>query len=370
MKQNRLSSTDQVLEQCLLASEEKTLWLADENALALVESLQAPFPDLITNRFDIHARAAGQSEYTWFTDWDLAPCFESHQYQRVVYRISKEKPVIHHLLNQLSQYLKAGATVLLIGQKNEGIKSIADSAANCFGNKKISKSGSDYLVTINVTDKATAALDCQDYATLRPIAQWQASSIQSKPGTFGWQKIDDGSAFLLDNLAELMANSKDDTRAKTSARVALETPSRVLDLGCGYGFLSIGAKSLSAKQWQNTHWLATDNCAAAITACQANCGSWAEVFAGDRGLGSNGKPLHDKVDLILCNPPFHQGFSPSGDITEKFLKAMQAWLTPKGQALIVVNQFVGIEKRSTGLFKSCQLIADNGSFKVLLLQRY
>jgi len=210
-------------------------------------------------------------------------------------------------------------------------------------------------VTVQVNENAKANVDSQDYSKLRPTLAWRDRDIMSKPGTFGWQKIDDGSAFLLDQLENLATQ--------------LPVPSRLLDLGCGYGFLSVGAKLVTEHYWPNTQWLATDNCAAALTAFNANGGSWAEVFAGDRGLDESGQPLRAPVDLILCNPPFHQGFSPTGDITEKFLKAMQRWLTPKGQALIVVNQFVGVEKRAQGLFKHCHTIADNGSFKVMLLAR-
>ncbi|BFM11420.1 hypothetical protein R50072_15730 [Simiduia litorea] len=356
MKPHKLSSTDRLLSNTLAQACEQTLWLADENVLALLESTQGELPDLMTNRYDIHMRAKERAKRAWFADWDLTPCFSTQTYRHIIFRISKEKLVNHHILNQLADKLEPGATISLIGQKNEGIKSIADHAASCFGNKKINKSGSDYTVTIDVNDKPEAKLDSQDYPSLRPAVTWQDDVLLSKPGTFGWQKIDDGSAFLLSQLGGLLEH--------------LPKPKRLLDLGCGYGYLSAGAKLTTKQAWPNTQWLATDNCAAALIACHTNCGSWADVFAGDRGLDEHGNTLRAPVDLILCNPPFHQGFSPTGDITEKFLKAMQRWLTPKGQALIVVNQFVGIEKRAQGLFKSCQTIADNGSFKVLLLTRH
>jgi 16S rRNA (guanine1207-N2)-methyltransferase len=272
----------------------------------------------------------------------------------VVYRVSKERPVVHYLLNQLAAHHQNWDTLILIGQKNDGIKSYADHACSLFGNKHLKKHGNHYLATIAAAAPQAPALDCLDYPTLRTTCHWQEIPLQAKPGTFGWQKVDDGSRFLIEQFP------------LWSAHVA-QPPKRILDLGCGYGFISVAAHTLLPQA--DICWLATDNCAAALSAVQRNCGNWADSFAGDRGLDAQGAPLRAPVDLILCNPPFHQGFSPSGDITEKFVHAMHRWLVPGGQALVVVNQFVGLEKRARGLFRQIKEIANNGSFKVLALSK-
>lgn len=353
-KSPRLNSTDQLLQTLLLEDPDNTLWLADESALTLLEHDSAGLPALLTNRFDIAAQV--QNGQCWFNDWDLQPAFKDKHYTRIIYRLSKEKLVSHHLLNQLADILTDGDEIILLGQKNEGIKSIADSAATCFGNKKIQKKGADYLVHIAAGRQSAVRLDAKDYNHLRPTLEWQHQTLVSKPGTFGWQKIDDGSQFLLDAMVEFAGQLP-------------PPPRRILDLGCGYGFLSTGARTQFGADSPHTTWLATDNCAAALSACAANCGAWADVFAGDRGLDPAGQPLREPVDLIVCNPPFHQGFSPTVDITDRFLQAMHRWLVPGGQALVVVNQFVGIEKKAKGLFKSSHALANNGSFKVMLLKR-
>lgn len=345
----KLSTPEQQLQHELNIDPTHTLWLADENALGV--NLSEPVAAAVTNRWDIYQHA--QAQQRWFTDWDLQAALTSGRYRRVIYRVSKERPVVHHLLNQLADHWQQWDELLLIGQKNEGLKSFADQAGKRFGNKQLKKQGNHYTASIASREPTATPLDTQDYARLRETARWGDLALLSKPGTFGWQKIDEGSCFLLEQLAQLAPE--------------LPPARRVLDLGCGYGFITLGARQLLPSP--AIHWLGTDNCAAALQAYAANCGAFAEGFAGDRGLDVNGKPLKDAVDLVLCNPPFHQGFSPSGDITQRFVTAMHQWLTPKGTALVVVNQFVGLEKPAKALFGEVREIANNGSFRVLRLVR-
>ena len=135
---------------------------------------------------------------------------------------------------------------------------------------------------------------------------------------------------------------------------------RVLDLGCGYGFLSIASQHLNIK-----HNTLTDNNAAALISAQHNCrqlGLSAEIIASDAG-----QQIDRKFDLILCNPPFHQGFSIDGDLTDKFLANAKRLLSTQGTAYFVVNQFIALEKKAQPHFKSIKLIAQNKSFKVIAL---
>lgn len=328
-----------------------TLWLADENTQGLA-AIATPTAAAVTNRWDVYQHLT--SEARWFCDWDLTAALDARHYRRVVYRVSKERPVVHHLLNQLAARHPRWDQLILIGQKNEGIKSYADHAGTLFGNKHLKKHGNHYLAAVTSAPPQAPELDCQDYPTLRTTCHWQDAPLQAKPGTFGWQKVDDGSQFLIEQIPHWAAQLP-------------QLPKRILDLGCGYGLISLAARALLPQP--DIHWLATDNCAAALIAVQHNCGAWADCFAGDRGLDKLGVPLREPVDLVLCNPPFHQGFSPSGDITEKFVEAMHHWLAPGGQALVVVNQFVGLEKRALSLFRQIKVMANNGSFKVLTLSK-
>jgi 16S rRNA (guanine1207-N2)-methyltransferase len=193
-----------------------------------------------------------------------------------------------------------------------------------------------------------ATLDDKAYTDLRLIESDELS-FYSKPGVFGWQKIDKGSEFLIEQLAMIDDGS------------GLQGQS-VLDLGCGYGYLSLKAGAL-----RGSRITAVDNNIAAVTACRKNLqhvGLDAEVVCDDCGSS-----LAGNFDLILCNPPFHQGFDMESELTSKFIGASYQLLKPGGKALFVVNAFIPLERKAVDFYDKVDVIANNKSFKVLLLSR-
>ena len=177
--------------------------------------------------------------------------------------------------------------------------------------------------------KKGQALPDDDYHQLRQLqmkGQGGEETYWTKPGLFGWKRIDQGSEFLAETLRKQLADSKKDLSA-----------TRILDLGCGYGYLANTAANLGAKEI-----VATDNCAAAILACRKNLvESECEEF---QCLASDcAAEVLGKFDLILCNPPFHSGFSSNSELHHRFIGAIKKKLKPEGQALVVVNQFLRLQ---------------------------
>lgn len=331
----------------------RILWCTDENTLnSLPPALSHQGLLLMTNRWDVAQEAIKQGFSSRFSDFDCSDIADA-SLDGFFYRISKEKPVVHHLLNEAWRCLKPGAPLVIAGYKNEGAKTYIEKITTLMGcEKQIEKNGASYssIIYKQATYDPTKRIDDSDYTHLRPIAENTDLTLQSKPGLFGWNKIDAGSALLIEQIAK--------------GALGDLHPRSALDLGCGYGYLSLAAAQLSACQ-HIQRWILTDNNAAALTAAKENLqanGIAGEVLAADAG-----KQLGKKVDLLLCNPPFHQGFSVDGDLTDKFLKSAQQLLNPEGLALFVVNQFIPLERKAVGLFKEISLIANNGSFKVIRL---
>jgi 16S rRNA (guanine1207-N2)-methyltransferase len=77
--------------------------------------------------------------------------------------------------------------------------------------------------------------------------------------------------------------------------------------------------------------------------------------------------LEGGYDWILCNPPFHQGFSTSGALAEKFLSQIKRLLSAQGKALVVVNQFIPLERVAQGKFNHIETVVNEHGFKVLQL---
>ena len=328
----------------------KTLWVADENALSAVGAV-TPYSDLvvISNRFDVATVAKQSGHIAEFSDFDFS-LHADGSVQRIIYRISKEKPVVNHVLNNAYRMLTVGGELLIAGLKTDGAKTYIDKCRELFGNGNIKKSGQAYLGSFYKASNAPCGnlMDDQDYDSLR-IVHTPLLSFYSKPGLFGWDRVDQGSAFLLEALPDVLAGFA-------------VPPKSLLDIGCGYGYLTLMTRHLPLLQR-----VATDNNAAALLAVKSNAdyyGINVDIVADDAG-----KSLNGFFDLILCNPPFHQGFSVAGDLTEKFLRNARRLLSSQGAALFVVNTFIGIEKKATQHFSSVKVLANNGSFKLIFLRR-
>ena len=343
--------TSWLLEQIRQHATTQSLWFSDENVLHQLPDVQhwPQKPALMTNRWDIaeHAKRLGFSAE--FNDVDLSKIADN-SVDHIFYRISKEKAVTHHLINQAQRVLKPLGVLWISGQKNEGVKTYIEKASVLFGcGKNIQKDGMSYSSQLVKKDKSGELLNDENYRELRECLSINNKSVLSKPGQFGWNKLDQGSEFLIEQV----------TQALTTENRRFE---HCLDLGCGYGYLTIASQHLPIK-----HRTLTDNNAAALITASANCKHLniaAEIIAGDAG-----EQLPKHFDLILCNPPFHQGFSVDGDLTDKFLRNAAKQLTENGLAYFVVNQFIALEKKAMPYFKQIHLIAQNKSFKVIELRK-
>ncbi len=324
------------------------LWVVDENLGG--GRLPAPREGLrvLTNRFDLQQQFRQAGWEVGFSDFDFAPWRAAAEggLDVIFYRVSKEKPVVHHVINQAWHCLRPGGRLWLCGYKQEGTKTYYDKARKLYGSGELEKLGKGGFLGC-LTREASAAgdwLDDRDYPALREVAGEAGLHFFSKPGVFGWDKIDQGSRFLIEEAEQRWPSDA----------------ARVLDLGCGYGYLAAHAHRLGAGAL-----IATDNNAAALAACHYNLARLeapAQVLPADCA-----DQVEGCFDLILCNPPFHQGFAVEGELTDRFLQAARRLLAPGGQALFVVNRFIPLERKAAGLFGQVAVFADNDSFKLVRL---
>lgn len=333
-----------LLHQLLEEDPQNTLWIADENSKALLTPGFAFAGDLLTNRWDIARLARGKVADVYFCDFDFS--VPAGRYQRIIFPVSKEKAVVHHVINRAPDVLEPRGQLILCGQKSSGIKTYAGKVAGYFGcGKTLQKSGQEYLSrnTLPAAGIGGPPLDDSDYEQLRPLDL--LGGLYSKPGLFGWNKIDAGSELLAHQFGHRLP----------------EDGARVVDLGCGYGYLS----SRLAERG-NYRFVATDNNAAALAACARN---FAELeIAGEVTPSDAGDRLEsDCAELLICNPPFHQGFQVEGDLTERFLQNAARILVPGGRALFVVNEFIPLARRARAYFSAAELIAKENGFCVYCL---
>ena len=338
-----------LLSQLLVNSDNNTLWIADENSKPLLAA-GLSFPGvLLSNRWDIAQAAGAIGIRAYFCDFDLTAT--AQQFTRIIYPVSKEKAAVHHVINHAADVLLPEGKLVLLGNKSSGIKTYAQKAAQRFGcARQLQKHGSDYLSTCQSGNTERGPeLDDSDYTHLRLLDV--LGNLYSKPGLFGWNKVDTGSALLAGHFTNHLPSGG----------------CRVVDLGCGYGYLSARLAELASPS-QNLTFEATDNNAAAIRACEKNFelrGIAGRVIAGDAGSEVEG----NSADLLICNPPFHQGFSVEGDLTDRFLAQAARILRKGGSALFVVNEFIPLGKKAQAAFQQVELLEKAKGFCVYRLTK-
>lgn len=348
MKDNLLALTTNFLH------DDEVTWLVDENLSAYdVSALHLPAGlRVVTNRSDLAKVMQDKQLSVNFSDFNLDAMPAS---SRVVYRLSKEKLLAHHCINQALRNLKPDGELIVLGGKQDGIKSIVKNLDKIYGCKTpLKKQGTAYVATVRMNDRLyqrlhdvpeAPSLPDDNYTTLREVTH-RGVTFYSKPGLFGWNKVDRGSELLVSMLPEICKYQKQQND--------------VLDLGCGWGYLMLATADMPFQRR-----VATDNNIAAISAASHNfreAGIEVDCLADDCAAGISGR-----FDLILCNPPFHQGFSVSDTMTEKFVAAAARLCRRDTRVAFVVNQFIPLPKIAERHFPTCRELLAADGFKVYLL---
>lgn len=333
------------------------LWIVDENMPAQATPIANPLISALSNRLDIAQNLQRQGWDCCFNDYLLEDLPKNH-FKTVFLRIPKEKAQAHYILNQAQRLLSFGGSLYLSGLKQEGIKGFIQRAASLTKipaeTWKADKQTWAAKITFspppeNLIDNTfinDKPLDDKEYRTLRQAPSDELFSFWSKPGVFGWDKIDKGSALLIQYLETLVEKHNNIDKA--------------LDIGCGYGYLSLYTAKLLGLPIT-----ATDNNAAAIIACQKNLDHY--KISGKVIADNCAEQIVERFPLIVCNPPFHSGFSVESDLTDRFLASAAKHLTKDGIAIFVTNLHIPLERKASHHFTLCETPVTNEHFKLIKL---
>lgn len=137
---------------------------------------------------------------------------------------------------------------------------------------------------------------------------------------------------------------------------------RVADLGCGNGVLAI-ASALNNPQ---AHYTLVDESFMAVQSAQEN---W-QAALGDRevtvraGDGLAGQ-APNSLDVVLCNPPFHQQQVVGDFLAWRMFQQAREALVVGGALYIVGNRHLGYHSKLTKLFRGVEQVAATPKFVIL-----
>lgn len=169
-------------------------------------------------------------------------------------------------------------------------------------------------------------------------------SITSDAGVFSASKADPASLFLCEHLPEGGSDKK-----------------VVMDLGCGSGLLGLAA----GLKYPDSRLCFVDASALAVQNARQN---YQQLFPDADALFMHQHRLlpwpHDPVDLIICNPPFHQKHTVTLDVSQQMFSDARDIMRAGAELYVVANRHLPYDNALKRLFGNHRVAAQNTKFKI------
>jgi 16S rRNA (guanine1207-N2)-methyltransferase len=172
-------------------------------------------------------------------------------------------------------------------------------------------------------------------------------SVAALPAVFARDKLDIGTRVLLPHV--------------TKAVAPLSPGARVLDLACGNGVLGLVALAANS----HIELIFSDVSSQAVISAEANAAREFSrstfSFCHADGIAAD----YGEFDLILLNPPFHEGGVVGDHIALALFAAARRHLRPDGRLLLVGNRHLGYHRSLGRFFPEVRQLDANPKFVVL-----
>ncbi len=252
----------------------------------------------------------------------------------LIYYWPKNKPEAQFQLMNLLSLLPQGSDLFVIGENRSGVRSAEQILADIAPLNKIDSARRCGLYYGKLESRP--AFDADGW-----WGEYQSEglTIKTLPGVFSRDGLDTGSQLLLSTLTP-------------------HTKGKVLDVGCGAGVLAATLISHSPK----VRLTLCDVSAPAVEASRATLA--ANGFEGEVLASNVYSDISGRFDMILSNPPFHEGRQTSLDAAQTLIRGAIRHLNIGGELRIVANAFLPYATVLDEVFGNHEVIAQTGRFKV------
>lgn len=252
-----------------------------------------------------------------------------------VFYWTKNKQECQFQLTQWLSQANIGQELLVIGENRAGVRS-AETMLAAFGEiGKIDSARRCGLYHFRLTEKP--AFDCEKFWKSYRL---QGLNVFALPAVFSSAELDAGSKLLLSTFEK--------TRLTGS----------VLDLGAGAGVIGAFLK----QQCPNIRLTMSDIHAMALASAERTL--QANQLDGEVIASDVFSHLPAKFDLIVSNPPFHDGIDTAYQAVEKLIAQAKSHLNKGGELRIVANAFLPYPDLLDQAFGRHEVLAKSNKFKV------
>ena len=322
-----LSIESEVLARHLPVFEGKSILFFGDVRDDFAQSLtQAREVHILTNYFDYaHHRQA--------VEFSLE---NANQAELGVFYWTKNKQECQFQLLQWLSQSSQGQELLVIGENRAGVRSV-EKMLEPFGNiAKIDSARRCGLYHFELQNVPN--FDCKKFWKSYRLNELEIFAL---PAVFSSSELDGGTKLLLSTFHK-----------------ADGLKGNVLDLGCGAGVIGASLKKMFPKiklTMSDIHAMALASSERTLAENQLE----GKVIASDVFSHIDGR-----FDLIISNPPFHDGIDTAYRAVESLILQAKNHLTRGGELRIVANAFLPYPDLLDQAFGSHQLLAKSTKFKV------
>ncbi|MBN6070461.1 16S rRNA (guanine(1207)-N(2))-methyltransferase RsmC [Aggregatibacter actinomycetemcomitans] len=259
----------------------------------------------------------------------------------ILFYWTKNKQECHFQLMQLLSQCTVGQEVLLVGENRSGVRSAEKMLADYGDIHKIDSARRCSLYYFQL--KNPPHFELTTFWKSYQLPQLTDLTVYALPGVFSAAELDGGAALLLDTLQKVAGD--------------------VLDVGCGAGVIG----SYIQQHNPNTRLIMTDIHATALASAKRTLHEnrlHGTVLASDVFSHIDGK-----FDLIISNPPFHDGIDTAYTAVSELIKQAKWHLKSGGELRIVANAFLPYADWLDQHFGSHDVLVKNNKFKVYSVRR-
>lgn len=269
---------------------------------------------------------------------------EPSSFDLVLSHLPRGRKVQRRLIRGGAWVLKPEGRFYVVTHKRYGVKGAIKYARELFGRCGVVRQKKGYHVAMAVKPpEMTIDEPVKGYTEHRITLDGETTRLISKPGVFAWDKLDAGTQALVETMA-------------------IGTADRVLDLGCGTGLAGLAAARRAAKG----EVVLVDADVRAVESARrtlaANAIGNADVLVSDCAAAVFER---EPFDIVISNPPFHQGVEVDYDVAWQFVRDAARVLRPGGQLFLVANRFLGYDDLIQEVFGHARTAYDDGIYHVL-----
>ena len=257
----------------------------------------------------------------------------------VLSHLPRGRAVQEELIRGAAWVLRPGGRFTFVANKRAGIKGAIAYTRELFGQCGVVRQKKGYHVAFAVKTAVKTAVrpnelqlspPSDSYVTRTITLDGLETTLVSKPGIFAWDRLDDGTAALVDAME-------------------IDTRDHVLDLGCGTGLAGLAAARRAADGQVMLVDADVRAVASARLTLEANGIANAEVLLSDCGSAvpsaGSSQRFNRRFDVVITNPPFHQDVGVDYEVACQFVRDAAQVLRRGGRLFLVANRFLRYEGR-------------------------